>query len=289
MHAHIHTHTQYTSKEAALATRHRLHGLKWPSTNPKLLAVDFLSLEQVQKISDGDLVVVEAPPEVEMEEEEKKEREGKEGVREGEGEKEGSGDGDGAGDIEEGVKVEEKVVEVEVKNEVVRKRRRESEADKGEKKDDEKKAAPKKGKRTIYMYVSSTPIYTVFFLVSEVSADSSKDKAEPGEPKSAPTAEQEKASQATKLLDDLFRKTKATPCIYWLPLSEAEVCGCVCVCVCVCVFGCVHPSVTSGATEAARTRGSRGGAGETEAGEAEGIRGGAEEREGEGGDGKERT
>ena len=30
-------------------------------------------------------------------------------------------------------------------------------------------------------------------------------------------------SQATKLLDDLFRKTKATPCIYWLPLSEAEV------------------------------------------------------------------
>ena len=23
-----------------------------------------------------------------------------------------------------------------------------------------------------------------------------------------------------KLLDDLFRKTKATPCIYWLPLTE---------------------------------------------------------------------
>ena len=29
--------------------------------------------------------------------------------------------------------------------------------------------------------------------------------------------------EATKLLDELFRKTKAAPCIYWLPLTEAEV------------------------------------------------------------------
>lgn len=26
-----------------------------------------------------------------------------------------------------------------------------------------------------------------------------------------------------KLLDDLFRKTKTTPCIYWLPLSAETV------------------------------------------------------------------
>lgn len=26
-----------------------------------------------------------------------------------------------------------------------------------------------------------------------------------------------------KLLDDLFRKTKATPCIYWLPLTNEQV------------------------------------------------------------------
>lgn len=26
-----------------------------------------------------------------------------------------------------------------------------------------------------------------------------------------------------KLLDDLFRKTKATPCIYWLPLTDAQI------------------------------------------------------------------
>ena len=29
--------------------------------------------------------------------------------------------------------------------------------------------------------------------------------------------------KATKILDDLFRKTKTVPCIYWLPLSEEEV------------------------------------------------------------------
>lgn len=27
-----------------------------------------------------------------------------------------------------------------------------------------------------------------------------------------------------RLLDDLFRKTKTTPCIYWLPLTPEQVC-----------------------------------------------------------------
>jgi apoptotic chromatin condensation inducer in the nucleus len=31
------------------------------------------------------------------------------------------------------------------------------------------------------------------------------------------------AVQPGRLLDDLFRKTKATPCIYWMPLSEEQV------------------------------------------------------------------
>lgn len=35
----------------------------------------------------------------------------------------------------------------------------------------------------------------------------------------------EKAAEdpPAKLLDDLFRKTKAAPCIYWLPLTEEQV------------------------------------------------------------------
>ncbi len=32
-----------------------------------------------------------------------------------------------------------------------------------------------------------------------------------------------KEKEATRLLDELFRKTKTTPCIYWLPLTEEEV------------------------------------------------------------------
>lgn len=43
--------------EAAVATRGRLHGTKWPSTNPKLLAVDFLSAEEALKLTEGELVV----------------------------------------------------------------------------------------------------------------------------------------------------------------------------------------------------------------------------------------
>jgi hypothetical protein len=31
-----------------------------------------------------------------------------------------------------------------------------------------------------------------------------------------------------KLLDDLFRKTKCTPCIYWLPLTAEQVCWDLC-------------------------------------------------------------
>ena len=55
------------------------------------------------------------------------------------------------------------------------------------------------------------------FLVSPVeSADN-----QPG-----PTAEDKEAEpRATLVLDKLFRKTKATPSIYWLPLSEEKVCS----------------------------------------------------------------
>ena len=35
--------------------------------------------------------------------------------------------------------------------------------------------------------------------------------------------ETKKDAKATKPLDELFRKTKTTPCIYWLPLTDAQV------------------------------------------------------------------
>ena len=46
----------------------------------------------------------------------------------------------------------------------------------------------------------------LLFILVEVSAKPKEKKEAPG-----------------KLLDDLFRKTKALPCIYWLPLSKEQV------------------------------------------------------------------
>ena len=53
----------------------------------------------------------------------------------------------------------------------------------------------------------------------------SHDKIEKEEEKSDEVGEEApvKEIKATKLLDELFRKTKATPCVYWLPLTDAQV------------------------------------------------------------------
>lgn len=37
------------------------------------------------------------------------------------------------------------------------------------------------------------------------------------------TSEKAQEEPPAKLLDDLFRKTKAAPCIYWLPLTDSQV------------------------------------------------------------------
>lgn len=49
--------SQYKRVDTAIATRARLHGLKWPSTNSKFLAVDYLTPEEATRISEGELEV----------------------------------------------------------------------------------------------------------------------------------------------------------------------------------------------------------------------------------------
>jgi len=125
-----HCYVQLSSEEEATATREAMHGLKWPSGNPKNLKVDFAVLDKMFKETDGLLgekskVVVEIPDEEEDEESQKK-RERK-------------------------LSENRKSADKNVRNKSV------------------KKDSP------------------------------------------------------AKLLDDLFRKTKATPCIYWLPLSDEEI------------------------------------------------------------------
>ena len=51
-----------------MATRDRLHGIKWPSTNPRLLCVDFLTPAEAERITQGEFVIreeKEVEPEVE--------------------------------------------------------------------------------------------------------------------------------------------------------------------------------------------------------------------------------
>lgn len=125
-----HCYVQLCSEEEATATREAMHGLKWPSGNPKNLKVDFAVMDKMFKESNGLLgdkptVVVEIPDEEE--------------------------------DGQEAQKKERKLSENR----------------------------------------------------------KSTDKNDGNKP--------EKKDSPAKLLDDLFRKTKAVPCIYWLPLSDEEI------------------------------------------------------------------
>ena len=68
----------------------------------------------------------------------------------------------------------------------------------------------------MYMYIYMYVIYRCykFLLLIDVP-----EKKPPLETKEEKKMEEKQIS----VLDDLFRKTKATPSIYWLPLSEEEV------------------------------------------------------------------
>ena len=48
--------SQYNSVEEAAASRQALHGIKWPTTSPKILAVDFADNDEVSRCSHITLV-----------------------------------------------------------------------------------------------------------------------------------------------------------------------------------------------------------------------------------------
>ena len=50
--------SQYNSVEEAAASRQALHGIKWPTTSPKILAVDFADNDEVSTCSRITLVFV---------------------------------------------------------------------------------------------------------------------------------------------------------------------------------------------------------------------------------------
>ena len=58
----------------------------------------------------------------------------------------------------------------------------------------------------------------VLFFVFFVYVVEEKPQAEVAEEE-----EEEEQKNAGNLLDNLFKKTKTTPCLYWLPLSDEQV------------------------------------------------------------------
>ncbi|XP_068444561.1 apoptotic chromatin condensation inducer 1b isoform X3 [Clinocottus analis] len=189
-----HCYVTYTSTEEAVATRAALHGVKWPSSNPKVLSVDFCEQDEldIQKgilkpekeeelISPPSGPPIRLPPLMpergrDMEHDRERDR-GVAGVRD---------------------------LWAERQREMERRERA-----RGEREWDRDKvrefARPGEDEQR------------------SRSRDRERRRRERAKSKERKTDKKEKGDEPpAKLLDDLFLKTKAAPCIYWLPLSEEQ-------------------------------------------------------------------
>uniref|UniRef100_H2TAE1 Apoptotic chromatin condensation inducer 1b n=1 Tax=Takifugu rubripes TaxID=31033 RepID=H2TAE1_TAKRU len=194
----------YATTEEAVATRDALHRVKWPLSNPKVLSVDFCQQEELDfhkgilkpEEKEDHVVQPSAPqnrlPPLMPERDRERDRE-----RERDKDKERERDR-GAGGVRD--------LWAEREKEMQRRERA-----RGEREWDRDKvrefARPGEEERR------------------SRSRDRERRRRERGKSKERKAEKKaEKADEPpAKLLDDLFLKTKAAPCIYWLPLTEEQV------------------------------------------------------------------
>lgn len=164
---------EYETEDQAVETRHALHGVTWPVSNPKTLQVDFSTQEAFEKAKsneDTDATPVSTiPGTVEdwlREQDMKRDR----------------------GDLDK--PWERKAAT------------REWDLGKNEKDKDNKDNKSKREERP---------------------ADKRRHRSPEKSPEPARKFKKKEEEAPAKLLDDLFRKTKTTPCIYWLPLSAETI------------------------------------------------------------------
>ncbi|XP_034743140.1 apoptotic chromatin condensation inducer in the nucleus isoform X2 [Etheostoma cragini] len=177
-----HCYVTYCSSDEAVATRAALHGVKWPQSNPKVLNVDFCQQDELD-FQKGLGVA------------------GKPGAEE-----RGPGSGRGRTSALPSLLPErDQWAEREREMERREKARAEREWDRDKvrefgKPGEEKEEGPRR------------------------SRSRERRRKERGKSKEKKTEKKEKMAEdpPAKLLDDLFRKTKAAPCIYWLPLTEEQ-------------------------------------------------------------------
>ncbi|KAK6302864.1 hypothetical protein J4Q44_G00272190 [Coregonus suidteri] len=179
-----HCYVTYSIAEEAVATRAALHGVKWPQSNPKFLSVDFSQQEEL------DFHRGLPPPE-----------------RAGEEER-GAASMPGRG---RGVALPPLLPESDqwAEREREMERRERTRAEREWDRDKVRDFGPGKpgeeaGPRR--------------------SRSRERKRKEMGKSKERKMDKKEKAPEEppAKLLDDLFNKTKAAPCIYWLPLTEEQ-------------------------------------------------------------------
>uniref|UniRef100_A0A3P8XJ86 Apoptotic chromatin condensation inducer 1b n=1 Tax=Esox lucius TaxID=8010 RepID=A0A3P8XJ86_ESOLU len=180
-----HCYVTYGCTEEAVATRAALHGVKWPQSNPKFLSVDFSQQEELD-FQRGLLA-----PE-----------------RAGEGERgAAAAPGRGRGTaLPPLLPDRDQWAEREREMERRERTRAEREWDRDKVRD----------------FGPGNPGEEVG---PRRSRSRERKRKERGKSKERKADKKEKASEEppAKLLDDLFNKTKAAPCIYWLPLTEEQV------------------------------------------------------------------
>ncbi|XP_054164445.1 apoptotic chromatin condensation inducer in the nucleus-like [Oppia nitens] len=187
----------YENIDEAIATRQALHGTQWPTSNPKLLSVDFSTKEELDTYLVGETVV------------------NRDLIK------------------NNNENVNNNKYDIVIKNDENKPALQEKDSNNSESRPirewDREKLVPKEDERRN----RRRPI-------SPVTRDRSQEKdvkrrrqetSKDGERRvadstsgdqKAEVAQQEPESPA-KLLDDLFKKTTATPSIYWLPLTEEQI------------------------------------------------------------------
>ncbi|CDQ67370.1 unnamed protein product [Oncorhynchus mykiss] len=199
-----HCYVTYSSAEESIATRAALHGVKWPQSNPKFLNLDFIQQEELdfhrglpppERAGEGERGAAAVPgrvaalppllPKREQWAEREREMEHRERTR-----AEREWDRDKVRDFGP-----EKPGE-----EAVPRRSRSRERKRKERKMD------KKGDELVMekWVFRSVPCCVNCMFTLCVSSEKAADEP------------------PVKLLDELFKKTKAAPCIYWLPLTEEQ-------------------------------------------------------------------
>ncbi|XP_045068152.1 apoptotic chromatin condensation inducer in the nucleus-like isoform X4 [Coregonus clupeaformis] len=191
-----HCYVTYSSTEEAVATRAALHGVKWPQSNPKFLSVDFC--EQNELDFHRGLLTVDP-----REEHRPQPAVGPGGPKVRPGglpplmpERDGRGDRGAVGGVRDQWAEREREMERRERTRAEREWDRDKVRDFGDKPGEVRE----RGRRS-----------------RSLDRERRRKERDGKERKT-----DKKEEPPAKLLDDLFSKTKAAPCIYWLPLTEEQ-------------------------------------------------------------------